>query len=99
MLDASGSRLFLLFVGTFLVARVSCDGYLPVVINTWPFVDANKWGESVFFRAFRGGYFKSPPPKKNNNKFKRPAGRFSHFLSPQKQFPPLNYISRKKTWT
>ena len=45
MLDASGSRLFILFAGTFLVARVSSDDYLPVVINTWPFVDANKWGE------------------------------------------------------
>ena len=54
---------------------------------------------SVFFTWPLGGEippplsFKFPPP--NNNKLKRPAGCFSHFLSQQKQFPPLNYISRK----
>ena len=52
---------------------------------------------SVFFRAFRGG--NSPPPKfwispPNNNKFFF-FWYSSHFLSPQKQFPPQNYISRK----
>ena len=45
---------------------------------------------SVFSEPLGGEI--SPP---NNNKFKWPAGYFSHFLSPQKQFPPLNYISRK----
>ena len=47
---------------------------------------------SAFFSGPLGGEI-SPP---NTNKFKQPAGCFSHFLSPQKQFPPLNYISRKK---
>ena len=50
----------------------------------------------MFFSGPLGGeiiIFKFPPP--NNNKFKQPAGCFSHFLSPQKQFPPLNDISRK----
>ena len=45
----------------------------------------------VFFSGPLGGEI-SPP---NTNKFKQTAGCFSHFLSPQKQFPPLNYISRK----
>ena len=44
-----------------------------------------------FFSGPLGGEI-SPP---NTNKFKQTAGCFSHFLSPQKQFPPLNYISRK----
>ena len=51
-----------------------------------------------FFRAFRGGGDFFPqvlnfPP--NNNKFCLFFRCFSHFLYPQKQFPPLNYISRK----
>ena len=45
----------------------------------------------LFFRAFRGGNIPLP----NNNKFKWPARCISHFLSPQNQFFPLNYISRK----
>ena len=51
---------------------------------------------SVCVRAFRGEIsllsFKFPLP--NNNKV---CGCFSHFLFPQKQFPPQNYISGKKT--
>ena len=52
-----------------------------------------------FFRAFRGGNF--PPlsfkfPPQTITKFVRFFGCFSHFLSPQKQFPPpQNYVSRK----
>ena len=46
---------------------------------------------SVFFSGPLGGEISPPkfdisPP--NTNKFKRPAGCFSYFLSPQKQFPP-----------
>ena len=48
---------------------------------------------SGFFRAFRGEILISP---QNNNKF---CGCFSHFLCQQKQFPPLNYISRKNSAT
>ena len=48
-----------------------------------------------------GGGGEFPPPKfwispPNNNKFRSFLGYSSHFLSPQKQFPPpQNYISRK----
>ena len=45
-----------------------------------------------FFRAFRGEISPS-----NSDKFRYVFGYFSHFFSPQKEFPPQNYISRKKT--
>ena len=47
--------------------------------------------KQFFFSGPLGGGI-CPP---NTNNFKQPAGCFSHFLSPQKQFPPLNYNSRK----
>ena len=54
--------------------------------------------DQCFFPGPLGGEispqsFKFPPQTLTT--FKRPAGCFSHFLSPQKQFPPLNYNSRK----
>ena len=53
---------------------------------------------AVFFSGPLGGKFSPPkfwisPP--NNNEFRLFFGYSSHFLSPQKQFPPQNYISRK----
>ena len=48
-------------------------------------------GSSVFFSGPLGGEIFPP----NNNKFHLFLGYSSHFLSPQKQFPPQNYISRK----
>ena len=59
------------------------------------------WVVAVFFSGPLGGEisppkFKISPP--NTNKFEWPAGCFSHFLPPQKQFPPPNYNSRKKPW-
>ena len=54
---------------------------------------------SVFFRAFRGGKFPplsfKIPPQTITNFVVVFFQCFSYFLSPQKQFPPLNYISRK----
>ena len=41
--------LFLVFV-----TWVSCDDRLPVVINTWPFLDANKGGEYIHVLVERG---------------------------------------------
>ena len=48
---------------------------------------------NVFFLFFFQGFGGGPP---NNNKFCLILGYSSHLLSPQKQFPPQNYISRKK---
>ena len=48
---------------------------------------------SVFFRAFMGEI----PPPQNNNKFCLFFGSSSHFLSPQKQFPPPKTTSLEKT--
>ena len=54
---------------------------------------------SVFFSGPLGGG-KFPPlnfkfPPQTVTKFVHFFGCFSHFLSPQKQFPPQNYVSRK----
>ena len=56
---------------------------------------------SVFFRAFRGGNSPPPPPlsfefpPQTITNFVCFLDIFHIFLSPQKQFPPKNYISRK----
>ncbi len=43
-----GDFLLLLVAVISVVAGASNDGKLPVVINTWPFVDANSAGKGVF---------------------------------------------------
>ena len=55
--------------------------------------------QAVFFSGPLGGKFlplsfEFPPQTATN--FVWFFGYYSHFLSPQKQFPPQNYISRKK---
>ena len=52
-----------------------------------------------FFFFFFSGPVGRNPPTSNNNKLCLFFGCFSHFLSPQKQFLPPNYISRKKICT
>ena len=54
----------------------------------------NTLAKQCFFFFF---FFPAGPFPPNNNKvFLFIFLSFSHFLSPQKQFPPQNYISRKK---
>ena len=70
-------------------------------LSAWPYFPIMLWYLkcmtllAVFFFSGPLGGGISPT---NNNKFKWSAGCFSHFLSQQKQFPPLNYIRKNPAY-